>query len=148
MRKLCVLERDLFFALTNQVQDTAHYLDLDTGAVIPVFDFNRNEILTMVQDNPERYIRLVPQSFRQGMEMMERFIATVSREDLRARLRQAIKTGRAFSQFRQVLGDYPGEMKRWQQFRRMMLVEPLKEKLRQRDIELVLVSEPEPGSVQ
>ncbi len=147
MRKLFVLERDLLFALTNQMQETAHYLDLATGEVMPVFEFNRDEILIMVRDNPERFLRLVPQSSRQGMEMMERFIATVSQEDLRARLSEAISGGRAFSQFRQVLRGYPKELKRWENFRRIVLLTPLKEKLREREIELVLVSEEEPDSV-
>ncbi len=147
MRKLFVLERDLLFALTNQVEETAHYLDLVTGDVMPVFEFNRDEILMLVRDNPERFLRLVPQSHRQGMEMMERFIATVSQEDLRARLRTAISGGRAFRQFREVLRGYPKEWRRWESFRKMVLLAPLQEKLRERKIELVLVSEAEPDSV-
>jgi hypothetical protein len=149
VRKLKVLERDLLFALTNQVQETAHYLDLETGDVIPVFSFNRDKILARAKEQPERYLRLVPQSARQGREMMERFIQTVSQEDLKARLTRAIAGSRAFSQFRAVLANFPREQRRWRQFRMMYLTTGLREKLRAREIELVLVSdeseqEPEP----
>jgi hypothetical protein len=139
VRQLKVLERDLLFALTNQVQETAHYLDLDTGEVIPVFSFNRDEILARVRERPERYLRLVPQSAHQGREMMERFIKTVSRQDLQARLKQALAGGRIFSRFREVLAHFPQEQRRWRQFRTMYLTAPLREKLRSREIELVLV---------
>lgn len=133
------------FALTNQVQETAHFLDLETGDVIPVFEFNRDEVLAMVRTHPERYIRLVAQTRRQGLEMMRRFIQTVSRQDLRARLVAAIQNGRVFSQFRQELMAFPDEYRRWQQFRLMVLTEPLKERLRALGIELVLVRDTAPS---
>lgn len=143
MRKLYVSERDLLFALTNQMQEIAHYLDLETGDVIPVFGFNRDEILRQVKDSPKRFIRLVPQTTRQGVEMMQRFIETVSRPEVREKLASAIQEGRVFSRFREVLKEIPDEFRRWQQFRIMVLTEPLKEKLRCQEIELVLVTEPE-----
>ncbi len=141
MRQLKVLERDLLFALTNQVEETAHYLDLETGEVIPVFSFNRNEILALIKQNPCRYVRLAPQTSREGREMVQRFIATVSRADLRARLTQATKKGRVFSQVRAVLEEFPEELRRWRQFRLMVLTEPLKKKLQERGVELVLVDD-------
>ncbi len=143
MRKLSVYQRDLLFALAHQIQETAHYLDIETGEVIPVFSFNRNEILALIKQNPARYIRLVPQTTKEGREMIQQFIATVSRADLKARLSQAISTGRIFSQFRAVLMDFPEELKRWHQFRIMVLTEPLKRKLLEEGIELVLVNDEE-----
>lgn len=139
MRKLKVLERDLLFALTNQVKETAHFLDLETGDVIPVFSFNRNEIFLRVRECPDRYIRLVPQTASEGRRMMERFIETISRKDLKVRLSRAISEGRVFGKFREVLNNFPEEQRRWKQFRTMYLTEPLREKLKSRNIELVLV---------
>lgn len=141
MRQLKVAERDLLFALTNQVQEIAHYLDLETGEVIPVFSFNRAEILARIKECPNRYLRLVPQSARQGREMMLRFIETVSRADLRGRLTRAIAEGRVFGQFRSVLMSFPQELRRWRQFRTMYLTSPLREKLKERGIVLVLVAD-------
>lgn len=146
MRKVYVLERDLLFALTNQMKETAHYLDLETGDVIPVFSFNRDEILARVRANPEKYVRLVPQTRSQGIEMIHRFIETVSRSDLKAKLRAAVKEGRVFSQFRSVLENEPEELRRWQQFRVMVLTEPLKQKLQKRDLELILVPDDAAGT--
>jgi len=141
VRQLKVLERDLLFALTNQVEGTTHYLDLETGEVIPVFSFNRNEILALIKQTPDRYVRLAPQTAKEGREMVQRFIATVSRADLRARLTQATKKGRVFSQVRAVLEEFPEEWRRWRQFRLMVLTEPLKKKLQERGVELVLVDD-------
>ncbi|MGQ9678844.1 MAG: UPF0158 family protein [bacterium] len=144
MRKLFVQERDLLFALTNQMPETAHYLDLETGDVIPVFNFNRDEILARVREKPERFIRLVPQTKSDGFKMMQRFIDTVSRQDLRAKLTEALKEGRRFGRFRIVLSAEEEEFKRWQQFRVMTLTEPLKKRLQERGFELVLVRDDTP----
>lgn len=144
MRKVFVQERDLLFALTNQMPKTAHYLDLETGDVIPVFTFNRTEILVRVREEPERYIRLVPQTKSEGLRMMQRFIATVSRQDLKKKLTGALNEGRKFARFRAVLSAEPEEFKRWQQFRMMVLTEPLKRSLQERGWELVLVSDDTP----
>ncbi len=142
MRKLPVLERDLLFALTNQMQDNTHYLDLETGDVIPVFNFNRDEILARIKKNPERFIRLVPQPRRQGRVMMERFMETVRNPELKARLFSVLDERRCFSRFRTILQDFPQEFKRWQNFRMMFITANLREKLRQRGIELELIPEP------
>lgn len=123
---------------------TAHYLDLETGDVIPVFSFNREEILVQVREKPERFIRLVSQTKSEGLRMMQRFIATVSRQDLKTKLAEALNEGRKFGRFRAVLSAAPEEFKRWQQFRVMVLTEPLKKRLQERGWELVLVSDDTP----
>jgi len=143
VRKLAVLERDLLFALTSQMQDIAHYLDLETGDVIPVFSYNRDAILSQIKADSDRFVRLMPQTPRQGREMMKRFIETVRRPDLKARLTAAIKRGKAFVRFRAVLLNFPDELKRWQRYRVMFVTEPLKIKLREQDIELILLSDPD-----
>ncbi|MEO0005247.1 MAG: UPF0158 family protein [candidate division WOR-3 bacterium] len=143
MRKLIVLERDILFALTNQMRDISHYLDLETGDVIPVFSYNREAILTQIKAEPARFVRIMPQTSRHGREMMNRFVETVKRPDLKARLKAAIKSDRAFSRFRRVLLNFPDEFKHWQRFRVMFLTEPLKIKLREQGIELILVPESE-----
>ncbi len=139
MRKLRVSERDLLFALTNQVQETAHYLDLETGEIIPVFSFNRDEILKLIRQQPGRYLRLAPQSSRERQEMLKGFIRTITRPGLKTQLLSALQEKRVFARFRQVLAQFPKELKRWQSYRMMVLSEPLRRKLRERDVELVLV---------
>lgn len=144
MRKLTVLERDLLFALTNQMQDTAHYLDLETGEVIPVFSFNRDQILAKIKEHPSRFIRLVAQPKRLGRDMMQRFIETVRKPELKAQLIAALKERRPFSRFRAVLQDYPREFQRWQNFRTLFITANLRERLFRQGINLEVVPEP-PG---
>lgn len=139
MRKLRVSERDLLFALTNQMQETAHYLDLETGEVIPVFSFNRDEILKLIRQQPDRYLRLAPQSSRESQEMLKGFIRTISRPSLKTQLLSALQEKRVFARFRQVLAQFPKELKRWHSYRMMVLSEPLRRKLRERGVELVLI---------
>lgn len=139
MRKLRVSERDLLFALTNQMQETAHYLDLETGEVIPVFTYNREEILTMIRQQPARYLRLAPQSARESQEMLRGFIRTVSRADLKTQLLAALQERHVFARFRQVLARFPRELKRWHNYRMMVLTEPLRRRLRERGLELILI---------
>lgn len=140
-------ERDLLFALTNQMPKTAHYLDLETGDVIPVFSFNQDEILAQVREQPERFIRLVPQTKSDGLKMMQQFIKTVSRQDLKTKLTEALNEERKFGHFRAVLRAEPEEFKRWQQFRVMVLTEPLKKRLEEREVELVLVADDSARSI-
>ncbi|MEO0009017.1 MAG: UPF0158 family protein [candidate division WOR-3 bacterium] len=139
MRKLRVSERDLLFALTNQMQETAHYLNLETGEVIPVFSFNRDEILKLIRQHPDRYLRLAPQSSRESQEMLKGFIRTISRQSLKTQLLSALQEKRVFARFREVLARFPNELKRWHSYRIMILTEPLRRKLREKGVELVLI---------
>jgi len=141
VRTLVVSERDLFFALTNQVPGTTHYLDLETGEVIPVFGHNREAILERVRREPERLLRLAPQSGRHGYETMVEFTHTVSQPGLRGQLQAALVRERPFRHFREVLRELPAEQRRWQQFRAMVTTRSLCEKLRALDVELELESD-------
>jgi len=129
VRTLTVSERDLFFALTNQVPGTTHYLDLETGEVIPVFGHNREMILERVRREPDRLLRLAPQSGRRGYETMVEFAKTVSQPGLRSRLDAALAGERPFRRFREVLKELPAEQRRWQQFRALVTTRVLREKL-------------------
>lgn len=134
----------MLFALTNQMGNTAHYLDLETGEVIPVFSFNRNQILAKIKEQPTRFIRLVSQPSRLGRDMMQRFIETVRKPELKARLTAALQERRPFSRFRAVLQDFPAEFQRWQNFRTMFITGNLRERLFRQGINLEVVPEP-PG---
>lgn len=141
MRTLVVSERDLFFALTNQLPGTTHYLDLETGEVIPVFGHNREVILERVRHEPNRLLRLAPQSGRRGYETMAEFTHTVSQSGLRTRLEAALAGERPFRRFREILRDLPAEQRRWQQFRALVTTRVLREKLAALGIELEIASD-------
>ncbi|MEO0085393.1 MAG: UPF0158 family protein [candidate division WOR-3 bacterium] len=141
MRTLVVSERDLFFALTNQLPGTTHYLDLETGEVIPVFGHNREIILERVRREPDRLLRLAPQSGRRGYETMTEFTRTISQQALRSRLETALAGERPFRRFREVLRELPVEQRRWQQFRALVTTRVLREKLTALGIELEIASD-------
>lgn len=137
MRKLKVNRRDLIFALDNRVRGVANYLDTETGDVIPVFSYNRDQILDAVRETPDRYLRLAPQTGGQAYKAMAGFAATVSRPELRGQLEAALASPARFHAFREVVETNPVESRRWQNYRAEMLIEVVRAKLAARDIELV-----------
>ncbi len=141
MRTVKVLARDLLFALDNRMPDTNHYLDTETGEVIPVFSFNRDRILAQLKVESDRYVRLAPQSGRRGYEIMEQFTKTVNRAELRSRLEAALGQESAFRNFRAVLKQEPFELKRWHGFRAEMIVQTIRDRLKEKDIRLELVQD-------
>jgi hypothetical protein len=138
VRKLRVSARDLLFALRNRAPGTVHYLDTETGEVIPIFGFNRDKVLEQVRANRDRYLRLAPESSRQGYEIMRRFINLVGRAEVRHELEQATVGEHAFSRFREALEQWPEEKLRWQRFRAEMTAEPVKRRLAEAGVELEL----------
>jgi len=140
-RVLKVSRHDLLFALENRSPGTTHYLDTETGAVIPVFGFNRQKILADVRANPDRYIRLAPQSGVEGYKAMEAFARTVSRAEARARLTAALKEQPVFRSFRAVLDTLPGELDRWLNFRAEYGMSIIRNQLSATGVALELVEE-------
>jgi len=143
VRAIKVSTKDLVFALSRRAQDVNHYLDAQSGEVIPVFSFNRDSILARVKAEPERYVRLAPLSGGQLFEAMKSFTTTVSRPDLHARLDAALKEGAEAGRFRETLEAFPIEHKRWRQYRIELLVRSLRGKLLERSIQLELIPDAE-----
>lgn len=138
MRTVKVEIRDLLFALENRVPGTTHYLDTETGEVIPAFSYNREKILADVQLHPNRFVRLAPQSGRDGFHVMEEFTRSVSRPEVRARLEAALKGEHVFREFRAAVDEDPDERLRWQQFRSEALIQHLRRRLEALDVSMEL----------
>jgi hypothetical protein len=102
--------------MENRVPGTTHYLNTDTGDVIPVFTFNRDQILAEIRQYPKRYLRLAPQAGRTGYNAMVEFTRTVSRVELRAQLEAALVGKGVYRRFRAVLKNELRESRRWHQF--------------------------------
>jgi len=103
--------------MENRVPGTTHYLNTETGDVIPVFGFNRDQILAEIGQFPKRYVRLPPQAGRSGYTAMVEFTRTVSRSELHAELEAALNGPGVYRRFRAALKNEPREYARWQQFR-------------------------------
>ena len=139
MHKLPVLARDIVFALQGRAQGTVHYLDTESGEVIPVFSYNRDRILAAIHAAPNRYVRLAPRTMRRDYEVMARFIETVDDDRLRERLRDAVTGDSVFARFRTELADAPAERCRWEKYRAREITANLREKMRASGIEIELV---------
>ena len=118
---------------------TTHYLNTETGEVIPVFGFNRDTILAEVRQFPKRYLRLPPLSGRSGYIAMVEFSRTVSRPELRAQLEAALNQPGAYRQFRAALKPEPREFDRWQQFRGEKVAGRLRQRLEADGIAIELI---------
>ena len=141
VRVLRVSTRDLLFAMENRVPGTTHYLNTETGEVIPVFGFSRDHILAEIQQFPKRYVRLAPQAGRSGYNAMVEFTHTVSRPELRAELEAALDGPGVYRRFRTVLRDEPREFKRWQQFRGEKVAWRLRQRLEADGIAIELIAD-------
>ncbi len=139
MRVLKVSTRDLLFAMENRVPGTTHYLNTETGEVVPVFGFNRDRILSEVRQYPKRWLRLPPQSGRDGYQAMAEFCRTVSRPELRAQLEAALSGPGVFRRFRAALKAERYEHDRWQQFRGEKVAGHLRKRLEADGITIELV---------
>ena len=139
MRVLRVSTRDLLFAMENRVPGTTHYLNTETGEVVPAFGFNRDQILAEIRETPKRYVRLAPQAGRSGYNAMVEFVHTVSRPELRAILEAALDGPGVYRRFRAALRDEPRESKRWQQFRGEKVAGHLRKRLEAEDIAIELI---------
>jgi len=145
VRTIKVSTHDLLFALTNRMPGTSHYLDSETGEVIPVLSFNREQILSMIKAEHGRFLRIAPQSPAKGYEMMKQFAGTVTRTEVRNRLEAALQAEKAFRSFRSTVSEVPSECGRWQRFRVRVMTESLRARLEQKGIQLELIPDEEPG---
>jgi hypothetical protein len=125
--------------MEDRVPGTTHYLNTETGEVVPVFGFNRDQILAEIRQYPKRYMRLPPQAGRSGYNAMVEFARTVSRPELRAELEAALDGRGVYRRFRAVLKDEPREYKRWQQFRGEKVAGRLRKRLEAEGIVIELI---------
>ena len=118
---------------------TTHYLNTETGDVIPVFGFNRDQILAEIRQFPKRYVRLAPQAGRTGYDAMVEFTRTVSRPELRAELEAALDGPGVYRRFRAVLKKEPRESHRWHQFHGEKVAGRLRKRLEADGIAIELI---------
>ena len=136
MKKLSIDQKDLFFAFENRMPETNHYLNLETGEIIPVFSFNRKKILAEIEKNPDKYVKITPIGSRGGVQIMKDYIETVPKPQIRKELKEALTKKGAFRGFRAVIDKYPTEKEHWIEFKRNSTLKQIKDWLARFDIEL------------
>jgi hypothetical protein len=141
MKKLRIDQRDLFFAFENRMPETIHYLNLETGEIVPVFSYNRKKMLDEIKQNPDKYVKIKPFGTKESFQIMKDYIGTVPVPQIQKELKGAILKKGAFRNFRAIIDKYPGEKPHWVEFKRNAILKEIKDWLSEMDIELELVTQ-------
>ncbi len=132
MRDLPIDLANVVMGMTDDPNVATWYLNLETGDTVPVTEDEQYEMESY--EDPDEADELDPTlreialgdprwqviphvGPREAVHLMERFLATVSDDGERRHLAEALAGRSAFGRFRNVLGDYPGELRRWFDFR-------------------------------
>ncbi len=138
MKKLKVDQKDLFFAFENRMPETTHYLNLETGEIMPVFVFNRTRVLEEIKREPNRYIKIKPLTTKNSFQIMKDYIETVPKPKIRQELKAALTKKGAFRNFRTCIEKYPEEKEHWLEFKRNAVLNYIRTWLKEFDVELEL----------
>jgi hypothetical protein len=104
----------LSFAITSR--DLEHYLDLQTGDVIPRFDDapdDDEEIATALVETPDRFVLVEPVSSEESYRWMERFAASQTDDEIREALFDALDRPKPFRRFKDALERFPEVREEW-----------------------------------
>jgi hypothetical protein len=146
MPKLQIEAPSLLEAFDRGDLEISYYLDVQTGAVIPVFgdiDDEEDELRPAVEEDPERYRYIDPVGSHESYRWMERFAHSVEDAEVSERLLDALDRQRPFRRFKDVLLSYPEVREAWFRYQEEHLRAYAEEWLMVEEIEAELV-EPRP----
>ncbi len=119
-KRLPINMDELIQAMTDNMEGSEYFLDLDTGEVIwrNTWDSFQDEEDLEAEELDKRNLKLIePTPSYEAYEDMVDFARTVEDEALSEKLRIALDGKGAFRRFKNVLLDYPDERERWFEFR-------------------------------
>jgi hypothetical protein len=148
MPKLQIEVPSFLEALNRGDLEISYYLDIQTGAVIPVFgdvdeEEEEDELRPAVEEDPERYRYIDPVGSHESYRWMERFAHSIENAEVCERLLDALDRQRPFRRFKDVLLGYPEVREAWFRYREEQLRAYAEEWLMVEEIEAELV-EPRP----
>lgn len=112
---------ELCAAMEDSSYEHEHYLDLDSGEVLPfseyVDDEQTGKLEEQIEEESGRYERIPRDESHEGYRDMVDFIVTLENEHLAELLGAAIDGKGAFRRFKNVLLDHPEEEERWFRFK-------------------------------
>ncbi len=139
-------------AFENHAPDVNSYLDRKSGEVLSIFSGGDDDdpAVLRVHAYPDQFLLIEPVPSREQYRMMERFIESVVHDTLKAQLKDSIVGKGAFRRFKDAVGRFPDERKRWFAFRDVLLHRFVFDWLKQFRIEVLEMPDwsvdlPEPG---
>jgi hypothetical protein len=122
---------DFLFAIDSHNLELENYLDLRSGAIIPVTDYVPDDPeyaeFEEHREDPTLYRLIDPVPSRQGWEWMEEFAEDVTDSRARDELLRAIEGSGAFGRFKRTLHAYPDLREAWFRYQEERLLEYARE---------------------
>jgi hypothetical protein len=120
-----------------------HYFDRDSGHIISLGenedeDEGMQELRELLDDEPDRFVDVVPIDESDRLECLENFIAELKERQLRdlaSRLHQLSRNPDALSATDRLLADFPEERQRWRQLQEKRAHEAIAAWIEENDIE-------------
>ena len=107
---------ELIMALESTDAEVEWYLDLNTGAVVPVADELLDEDPSMaeaLESEPDRFFAIEPISSHEAFSIMEAFVTGLPQGAPTARLAAALSQRRPFRHFKDALLEWPHIREQW-----------------------------------
>ena len=125
-------------AFENHAPDVRTYLERSTGElfVITPSTPSSDPVAEKIRADLDGFVRIEPVPSREQYQMMEAFIETVINETLKTQLQDSIVGKGAFRRFKDTVGRYSEERKRWFAFRDVLLHRYILRWLQDNEIEL------------
>ncbi len=140
---------ELVFALEWQSDETASYLDVETGQIVMVsdsFDDEDGQSQDEIEENPERYRFIEPIDSNESFRMMARFVDSLPEGEAQIVLAKSLQRRSPFRNFKDDLYEFPDVQKQWYKFHNEQFVQIAKDWLEAEEIYAELVSATGPGS--
>lgn len=111
---------ELTFAFEDPSSDSHYYLDLETGSLVlirPELD-DLSELREQVETENNRYLYVPkPAPNQVDLDLMD-FLMAISDEKLKSLLPVAMEARDKFAACRALLGQFPGQPEKWQDWRK------------------------------
>ncbi len=141
MKKVNAKKEELFDEFEFSSDEMTFYLDVQTGKAVFVSEYGdldeEEEIKTLMDECPERFIAFPDQDSRRGYDDMVDFANTVTNKNLQQKFEIALNGRGAFRRFKDVLLNYPEEREAWFTFDEKRRRERFEEWLEDEEIEIV-----------
>ncbi|MCD6393542.1 MAG: hypothetical protein J7M40_08540 [Planctomycetes bacterium] len=140
---------ELVFVLEWHSDETASYLDVETGQIVQVsdlFDDADERLREQIEENPERYRYIEPIDSHEGFRMMSRFVDSLPEGEAQKVLAKSLQRRSPFRNFKDDLYEFGDVQKQWYKFHNEQLVQAAKEWLEAEEIDAELVSATGPRS--